>query len=145
MPGDLTLTGMRALVAAGLLFAIACGGAPPLAAGLDCGTADERLNAFDAAARECVWSAYTKGEAVRWTVVRETLEGDPVPVTLAFDPGSGFVVTRDTRADQFGGVGNQRIFTYRCQTMTKTTHRDDISRYSFRLTNCTGDGPSISV
>ncbi|MGH2491835.1 MAG: hypothetical protein ACRDF9_10020 [Candidatus Limnocylindria bacterium] len=132
-------------MAASLFLATSCGGAPPLATGIDCGTTDERLGSFDSAARECVWNAYTKGEAVHWTLRAYTIEGDPVPYTVAFNPTSGLVATRDTRADRFGGVGNQRVFTYRCQTMTKTTQRDDISRYSFRLTNCTGDGLATSV
>lgn len=85
------------------------------------------------------------GEALHWSLRAYTIEGDPVPYTLAFDPRYGLVVTRDTSADRFGGTGNQRVFTYRCSTMTKTPQREDISRYGFLLANCTGDGPTTSV
>lgn len=136
---------MRVLAAAGLLLVISCGGAAQRAPGTDCGATDERFGSFDSAARECVWNAYTNGEAVHWALRAYTIEGDPVPYTLAFDPRYGLVVTRDTSADRFGGVGNQRVFTYRCRTMTKSPQREDIARYSFLLTNCTGDGPTASV
>jgi len=54
----------------------------------------------------------SRGEA-RWTLRSYTIEGDPIPTTLLFRPagGIGLVVTRDTSADKFGGVGNQRVFT----------------------------------
>ena len=138
---------MKVLLAATLISAVACSGAPPFG-GIECGTADERLDSsYDAIGRECIWNAYENGRAARWTLRSYTIEGDPIPTTLLFQPagGIGLVVTRDTSADKFGGVGNQRIFTYRCGTMTKVPRRDDISRYSFMLTNCTGDGPSASV
>jgi len=137
---------MRLLLAAALISAEGCGGAPPFV-GIDCGASDERLGTYDAAARECFWSAYSNGSAARWSLRSYTIEGDPIPTTLLFQPkgGIGLVVTRDTSGDRFGGVGNQRIFTYRCGTMTKTPHGDDISRFGFLLSNCGGDGPSTSV
>src|SRR5207247_11172001 len=106
-----------------------------------------RLGTSHAAARECFWSAYSNASAARWSLRSYTIEGDPIPTTLLFQPkgGIGLVVTRDTSGDRFGGVGNQRIFTYRCGTMTKTPHGDDISRFGFLLSNCGGDGPSTSV
>ena len=138
---------MKLLLAATLISAVACGGAPPFS-GIECGTADERLDSsYDASGRDCVWNAYENGRAARWTLRSYTIEGDPIPTTLLFQPagGIGLVVTRDTSADKFGGVGNQRLFTYRCATVRKLARRDDISRYGFMLLNCTGDGPSTSV
>ena len=136
---------MRLLLAATLISAAACGGAQPYA-GIECGTTDERLGtSFDAAGRDCIWGAYANGREARWTLRSYTIEGDPIPTTLLFQPagGIGLVVTRDTSADKFGGVGNQRVFTYRCATMTKVLYGGDI--YSFMLTNCTGDGSSITL
>ena len=144
---DLRSVRMKLLLAATLISAVACGGAPPFS-GIECGTADERLySSYDAGGRDCIWNAYESGRAARWSLRSYTIEGDPIPTTLLFQPagGIGLVVTRDTSADKFGGVGNQRLFTYRCAMMTKVPRRDDISRYSFMLTNCTGDGPSTSV
>jgi hypothetical protein len=138
---------MRLLLAATLISAVTCGGAPPFT-GIDCGTTDERLgSSYDATGRECVWNAYANGREARWTLRSYTIEGDPIPTTILFRPagGIGLVVTRDTSADKYGGVGNQRVFTYRCGTMTKTTRGDDVSRYDFTLTNCGGDGSSTSV
>jgi hypothetical protein len=134
---------MRSLVVAALLLT-ACG-VVPISTARDCGTTDERLPKFDLAGHDCVWTSYSKGDAVRWNVLAYTLEGDVIPMTLSFDPASGFLVTHDTRADRFGGVGGQRVFTYRCTTMTKAHHRDDISRYGFTLTNCSGDGSSAHI
>lgn len=133
------------MVMSGLFLAISCGGAAQLAPGIDCGATDERVGSFDSTARECVWNAYTKGEAVHWALRAYTIEGDPVAYTLAFDRRYGLVVTRDTSADRFAGVGSQRVFTYRCRDMTKSPQREDSSRYGFLLTNCIGDGPTASV
>jgi hypothetical protein len=138
---------MRLLLAATLISAVACGGAPPFT-GIECGSADERLDSsYDASGRDCIWNAYENGRAARWTVRSYTIEGDPIPTTLLFRPagGIGLVVTRDTSADKFGGVGNQRVFTYRCGTMTKVPYGGDIPRNGFMLTKCTGDGASITV
>jgi hypothetical protein len=137
---------MRLLLAATLISAVSCA-APPFT-GIECGTADEGYGtSFDATGRECIWNAYANGRAARWTLRSYTIEGDPIPTTLLFQPagGIGLVVTRDTRADKFGGVGNKRIFTYRCGTMTRVPAGGDVSRYSFMLTNCTGDGPSTTI
>lgn len=132
---------MRLLLAATLISAAACGAAP--FTGIECGTTDEGLGtSFDATGRDCIWNAYESGREARWTLRSYTIEGDPIPTTLLFRPagGIGLVVTRDTSADKFGGVGNQRVFTYRCGTMTMVPNGGDIPGYSFRLTNCTGDG-----
>lgn len=137
---------MRLLLAATLISAAACGAAP--FTGIECGTTDEGLGtSFDATGRDCIWNAYESGREARWTLRSYTIEGDPIPTTLLFRPagGIGLVVTRDTSADKFGGVGNQRVFTSRCGTMTKVPSGGDIARYSFRLTNCTGDGPSATL
>lgn len=138
---------MRLLLAAALISAVACGGAPPFT-GIECGTADEGSGtSFDTTGRDCIWNAYENGRAARWTLRSYTIEGDPIPTTLLFRPEGriGLVVTRDTSADKFGGVGNQRVFTYRCGTITKVPYGGDISRYGFMLSNCTGDGPSITI
>ena len=138
---------MRVLLAVTLISAVTCSGSASFT-GIECGTADERLeSSYDSSGRDCVWMAYENGQAARWTLRSYTIEGDPIPTTLLFQPagGIGLVVTRDTSADKFGGFGNQRLFTYRCATMTRVPRRDDLSRYSFALTNCTGDGSSTSV
>ena len=137
---------MRLLLSAALMSAVTCGGPAPFT-GIDCGTTDERPgSSYDATRRDCVWNAYTSGHAVRWTLRSYTIEGDPIPVTLLFQPagGLGLVLTRDISADKFGG-GGQKVFTFRCGTMTKAPRRDDTSRYGFMLTNCTGDGSSTSL
>jgi hypothetical protein len=138
---------MRLSLAATLISAVACAGPAPFT-GIDCGTTDERLRpSSDATGRECFWDAHVEGREARWTLRSYTIEGDPIPTTLLFRPtgGIGLVVTRDTSADKHAGVGNQRVFTYRCGTIAKTTRGNDASRYGFSLTNCTGDGSSISV
>ena len=91
-------------------------------------------------ARECVWDAYSRGASVRWSVRSYTDEGDPIPETLRFDSVLGVVTTRDMSADKFSNSADRRIWTWRCMTMTKMAWITDASRYSFKLSNCTGDG-----
>jgi len=92
--------------------------------------------------RSCVWDAYSSGKAVRWSVRSYTIDGDPIPGTLRFEPGTGIEVTRDVTADNFSAPADRRVWTWRCGTMTRMTWVTDPSRYSFVLTGCTGDGPS---
>ena len=77
---------------------------------------------------------------MRWNVRSYTIEGDPIPETLRFDSVLGVVTTRDTSADKFSNSADRRIWTWRCMTMTKMAWITDASRYSVKLSNCTGDG-----
>lgn len=120
----------------------ACG-APIVFAGIDCGTTNEGLSStYDSAARDCVWSAYSSGTAVQWHVTGTTIEGAPTPQSLRFDSVLGVVITRDVSADTFSAPGDRRMWTWRCTKMTKLPWVTEPSRYSFELTNCTGDGPT---
>jgi hypothetical protein len=124
-----------------MLVVAACGSAPPPFSGIDCGNSTEGSGTdYDAEARECVWKAYSNGAAVRWSVRSYTTEGDPIPQTLRFDSALDVVTTRDMTADKFSSSADRRIRTWRCATMTKMAWVTDPSRYSFKLSNCTGDG-----
>jgi hypothetical protein len=123
----------------------ACGPQSVTFSGIDCGTTIEGLNAvYDAKARDCVWSAYSSGAAVQWRLTSTTIEGAPIPQTLRFDTVLGVVITRDVRADTFSGPADRRMWTWRCTKMTKVPWVTEPSRYSFELTNCTGDGPTTT-
>lgn len=109
---------------------------------IDCGSFAAGHNTYESAGRECVWDAYTAHTAVRWAVRQLTIEGDPIPGTLGYDPGQGIVITRDVRADEFSGTADRRLWMWRCGTMSRRTWATDPSRYSFELTDCRGDGAS---
>jgi hypothetical protein len=134
---------------AGLLLAAllaTCGGYTGSGIGaldgtVECGSFEAGHDGYDQAGVECVWSAYTAQRGARWGVTQLTIEGDPVPAVLSFEPGKAIVVTRDFSADEFMAPGSRRTFTYTCGIMTKTAWPTDPSRYYFALSGCTGDGP----
>jgi hypothetical protein len=132
----------RGLIWTALVILAACGSQPLTFAGTDCGTTKEGDSAYDSGARDCVWSAYSRGAAVQWHVSGTTIEGAPIPQSLRFDSVLGVVITRDFSADAFSAPENRRNWTWRCIKMTKVPWVTDPSRYSFELTNCTGDGPT---
>jgi hypothetical protein len=113
--------------------------------GTDCGTTQEDSPPnYSAAARECIWTAYSGGRAAHWTVRGVTIEGDPIPATLTFDPARGLDVIRDISADRFSQQADRRVWSWHCPTMTKHVWATDTTRYSFELGGCTGDGPSTT-
>ena len=133
------------LIWAALLVLGACGYQPVAFTGIDCGTTVEGLEgAYDSKARDCVWSAYSRGAAVQWHLTSTTIEGAPIPQTLRFDSVLGVVITRNVTADTFSVQADRRMWTWRCGTMTKMPSATDPSRYSFELSNCTGDGPTTT-
>jgi hypothetical protein len=128
-----------------LLTLAACGPPPDSFSGIDCGTTTQGpIAGYDPQPRECVWSAYSSGKAVRWQVRTQTIEGAPIPETLRFDTVLGVVITRDVTADTFSAPADRRKWTWRCLKMTKMPWATDPSRYSFELSTCTGDGPTTT-
>ena len=134
----------RALIWTVLVLLAACGPRPVATPPpIDCGSSAQGPgDDYDAVGRGCVWGAYSSGKAVRWSVLSYTIEGDPIPATLLFDPVIGIDVTRDVTADKFSAPADRRMWTWRCGKMTRMTWVTDPSRYSFVLTACTGDGPT---
>jgi hypothetical protein len=127
------------------LLAVACRPASTTisVSGTDCGTTEESTPpAYSASARECLWSAYSSGRAAYWNARGVTIEGDPIPSLLSFDPTRGLDVTRDVTADKFSAQADRRVWSWHCTTLTKRTWATDASRYSFELGGCTGDGPA---
>jgi len=139
----LALSRQRSLLAA-LLLAAACGSPAGSAADVDCGTSDLRQAGYDAGAVDCFWRAFSAGRSVIWRVRQITIEGDPIPMTLSFDRGSGLVATRDVTADKFSSTADRRVWTWRCKGITRTPWPADASRTYFALTNCSGDGSATS-
>ena len=135
----------RCLIWMGLVIASACGYQPVPFSGIDCGTTIEGLDgAYDSKARDCVWSAYSRGAAVQWHLTSTTIEGASIPQTLRFDTVLGVVITRDLTADTFSAPADRHRWTWRCVKMTKMPWATDPSRYSFELSYCTGDGPTTT-
>jgi hypothetical protein len=128
-----------------LIVLAGCGGrAAGSGAEVDCGTSDLRQSSYDAAAVDCFWRAFSTSKSVIWRVARVTIEGDPIPMTLSFDPATGLVATRDMTADEFSSQFDRRIWTWRCTAIKRTPWATDPSRTFFELTNCTGDGAATS-
>ena len=120
---------------------MACGSTAGAATPVDCGSFDQSpTDAYDRAGRECMWNAYTAQRALTWRVRAITIEGDPVPSELTFEPGRGFVITRDVTADEFSAPADRRVWRWRCQTAVKRVWATDPSRHSFEFTGCQGDG-----
>lgn len=114
--------------------------ATPVSA-VDCGLSDLRPPAdHDAAALDCFWKAYSAGHPVRWSVVKYTQEGAPIPSTLTFG-GGVLIVTRDLSKDEFSSPADRRVWAWRCAALRQRPWVTDPQRYSFELSNCTGDGP----
>ena len=99
--------------------------------------------AYDAAGLECFWGAYTAGTSARWTLRQVTIEGDPIPSTITFDPAHGIVVTRDTTADKYGG-SNRRLMTWRCGVLTKKARPSDATHLYLEADGCSGEGKTTS-
>ena len=124
-----------------VVLTIACGASAGTAPAIDCGTVDQGpTDAYDGAGRECVWNAYAANRPLVWKVRAITIEGDPIPSELTFEPGRGFVITRDVTADEFSAPGDRRIWTWRCAAASKQVWVTDPARYSFEFTGCQGDG-----
>ena len=87
-----------------------------------------------------MWNAYGAQRAVIWKVRGITIEGDPIPSELTFQPGRGFVITRDVTADEFSAPADRRVWTWRCPAVAKRVWATDPTRYSFEFTGCQGDG-----
>jgi hypothetical protein len=137
-----TVRRLAALVmaAAALVAVVACGGRAGAAGQVDCGRSDLGHSTYDATAIECFWQAYSVGKAVAWQVAQVTVEGDPVPGTLTFDPAVGLVASRDLTADKFSHPTDRRIWTWRCTTIERKPWPMDPSRVFFELAGCSGDG-----
>ena len=105
----------------------------------DCGVSDPRPPAtYPASGMECVWKAYAARLPVRWAVTPYTTEGAPIPSTIAFD-GATVLVTRDLSLDGFTNIADRRLQSWRCRAMTQRPWVTDPQRYSFELSDCTGE------
>jgi hypothetical protein len=111
----------------------------------DCGDTEELPpTSYDADARDCVWSAYSSGVPVRWSVMMRTDEGDPTRTILIARPGF-IAVTRDMTADRFSAASDRRLWAWQCRMMMRRAWATDPERFFFELTGCSGDGMSASV
>lgn len=144
----LGLVNVRVLGAVLAVLLVSC--APPRpgpltaspASMIDCGFSDLRPPAgYDAVALDCFWNAYSAGQPVRWSVVRYTVEGDPTPVAMTFHIGL-LIVTRDMSKDRYSNQAARRLWTWQCAALHQRPWASDPQRYSFELSNCTGDGPT---
>ena len=106
----------------------------------DCGSFDAGHNTYDPTGLECFWRAYTAGTSARWAVRQLTIEGDPIPSTITFDPTKGIVVTRDVTRDRFSSPADRRVWTWHCATVTRRPWATDASRDFLAVAACAGEG-----
>jgi hypothetical protein len=136
---------LRRLLPIVVAFAVACGSNAGAATPVDCGSVDQRpTDAYDVAGRDCVWNAYQAQRPLIWRVRGTTIEGDPIPGELTFEPGRGFVITRDVTADEFSAPSDRRVWTWRCPAIAKRVWATDPTRYIFEFTSCQGDGATAA-
>ncbi|HEY3218478.1 MAG TPA: hypothetical protein VGK15_05265 [Candidatus Limnocylindria bacterium] len=117
---------MRALLLAVAIVPVSCtelGGWSVI--DVDCGSTEDPHTKYEAAGRECVWDAYSRGPK------RE------VGRDVADDRGGP-----DPEDDTFGGEDGG-VLTWRCSAIAKHEVSSDGSRYDFYLSGCTG--PSAST
>jgi hypothetical protein len=141
---DSAVTALSAATAAPLSAATAT---PHLsgATSKDCGSFVPRVGqvAYDAAGLECFWAAYTAGTSAHWAFRQVTMEGDPIPSTITFDPQQGIVVTHDSSADNYGGP-DRRLMTWRCGILAKKAWPNDSTHLYLEASGCSGDGKTTS-
>ena len=94
-----------------------------------------RGDGYDAAARECLWSAFTQGRAASLRSTRITPQGDPVVYRVTVRPGGRVEVFYDTSLDTYTSTRGK--FTLTCSQFTRST--DPASgRIRFLADGCRG-------
>ena len=128
------------------MIAFARGFEPAPRSTVDCGTvrATDGSSSYDQALLDCVWAAYTRGDAARLNLTMVTQEGDPMPTTLLAVPGGRSEMTRDLTADRFSNPANRVVSAYSCTTLTRRPWATDPARYVFELSDCTGPSATAS-
>jgi hypothetical protein len=95
---------------------------------------------LDRTARECLWSAYHRGEGAAFTAIWPTIEGDPIATHLVL-LGPGVIrVEIDMTQDKFAGTDQRRIQAYQCRTMALVTPAEGVGE-RFEVAGCGPDGP----
>ncbi len=103
------------------------------------------LTPYDPSARDCVWSAYSRGETAQWLSRTLTTEGGPIIRTLRAVPGGLSEVSLDDRGDGFAHRPGVR--SYACPQIARSTAYSDTGGTVvwFSLSACIGDGAEVDV
>ena len=94
---------------------------------------------YDAAARACLWDAWTNRSAAGLVIKMHTVEGDPITYSIRVRPGPIVDVTEDNR-DRFGSPGVHRST---CKTLEKRAGTGE--RFGFVLRGCEGHASEIMI
>lgn len=70
-------------------------------------------------AATCLEAAIVAGEPFEWDLLQVTVEGDPIPLRLAYD-GEAYTITSDATWDAFGSDG---VVVERCATVDVSAGR----------------------
>lgn len=103
------------------------------------------LDADDAAVRDCVWTAYSRGDTAQFLRRSLTTEGGPIVTTLRAVPGGLSEVSRDDRLDGF--ASRPGVHSWACEQIARSTtlgaFGQTVTWYS--LSRCTGDGTDVDA
>jgi len=94
---------------------------------------------YDEAARTCLWDAYRAGRAAELVMIRHTIEGDPISLTLRVRSNTSIEVVEDNR-DRFGSRGLRSSV---CKELERTAAVNE--RSGFVIRRCEGSDEKIDV
>lgn len=63
-------------------------------------------------------------------------------MTMTFQSGV-LIVTRDMSKDRYSNQPARRLWTWQCAALQQRPWVTDPQRYSFELSSCAGDGPTV--
>lgn len=91
---------------------------------------------YDAAARDCLWEAYSTGKAASFKTTRVTQQRDPIVTTVTVRPGQRVEIVHDNSLDTFSNVKGK--YTLSCSIFERKVQAGS-ERIQFFADNCRGD------
>lgn len=90
---------------------------------------------YDAAARACLWEAYSAGKAASFKTTRVTQQRDPIVTTVTVRPGQRVEIVHDNTLDTFSNVKGK--YTLTCSIFERKV-QSGTERVQFFADNCRG-------
>jgi Domain of unknown function (DUF4362) len=94
---------------------------------------------YDEAARTCLWDAYRSNRPAELVMIRHTIEGDPISITLRVRSKTSIEVIEDNR-DRFGARGLRSSV---CKELERSAAVN--GRAGFVIRTCEGSDEKIDV
>lgn len=90
---------------------------------------------YDAAARECLWEAYSTGKTASFKTTRVTQQRDPIVTIVTVRPGQRVEIVHDNTLDTFSNVKGK--YTLSCSIFERKL-QSGTERIQFFADNCRG-------